>query len=91
MKVVISEREPEYKLTDGNEVGVAVNGYPIFGDENIESKALYQWFIFQQFEAADYRLTSNPMQKSMIDVDNYGMVTFGKIAAEITLKNLAAY
>ena len=91
MKVVISEREPEYKLTDGDEVGVAVNGYPIFGDENIESKALYQWFIFQQFEAADYRLTSNPMQKSMIDVDNYGMVTFGKIAAEITLKNLAAY
>lgn len=91
MKVVISEREPEYRLTDGDEVGVPVNGYPIFGDENMESKALYQWFIFQQFEAPDYRLTSNPMQKSMIDIDNYGMVTFGKIAAEINVKNLAAY
>ncbi len=90
MKVVISEREDDYVMPKKGttDPGVVMNGYPLFNDENIESKAFFQWFIWQQTDRPDYRLTSNPLQVAMIDIDNFDILTYGHMGAEIKLTNL---
>lgn len=91
MKVVISEREADYVMPKKGtkDKGVVMNGYPLFNDENIESKAFYQWYVWQQFDKPDYRLSSNPLQMAMIDIDNYDVITYGHMGAEIQLSNLS--
>ena len=87
MKVVVSEREAGWEL--GQE-SVEINGYPIFMDENIENKAFYQFWTFVQDgeSKVDYRAMSNPYQKPIMNIDNFGIVSYQSMAASVILKNI---
>lgn len=87
MKVVVSEREQAWEI--GQE-SVEVNGYPVFMDENIENKAFYQFWTFMQDGESkiDYRSATNPYQKPIMNIDNFGIVSYQAMGASIVLKNI---
>lgn len=87
MKVVVTEREAGWEM--GQE-SVEINGFPVFMDENIENKAFYQFWTFVQDGESkiDYRSMSNPYQKPIINIDNFGIVSYQAMASTIQLKNI---
>lgn len=87
MKVVVSEREAGWEM--GQE-SVEINGFPVFMDENIENKAFYQFWTFMQDGESkiDYRSATNPYQKPIMNIDNFGIVNYQSMAASIVLKNI---